>query len=63
MAKFYDSTAKEAEKEELKMLFISEQQERNEKLINEQERSIRLLKFKCQRLETELSKSNETSNS
>jgi hypothetical protein len=45
------------------MLFISEQQERNEKLINEQERSIRLLKFKCQRLETELSKSNETSNS
>ena len=63
LTKFYDSTANEAEKEELKMLFISEQQENNEKLINEQDRTIKLLKFKCKRLENELSKFSETINS
>lgn len=62
MAKFYDGTYNEEEKEELKMLFITEQQENNEKLINEQTRTIQLLKFKCKRLETELTKTNEVSN-
>ena len=59
----YDATQNETDKEELKMLFVSEQQESSEKLINEQERAIKLLKFKCKRLETELAKSNETNNS
>ena len=63
MAKFYDGTQNENEKEELKMLFMTEQQENNEKLINEQTRTIQLLRFKCKRLETELSKTSEISNS
>ncbi len=63
IAKLYDSTQNETDKEELKMLFISEQQETSEKLINEQDRTIKLLKFKCKRLESELAKSNETNNS
>jgi hypothetical protein len=63
IAKLYDSTQNETDKEEIKMLFISEQQETSEKLINEQDRTIKLLKFKCKRLESELAKSNETNNS
>ncbi len=62
MAKFYDGTQNGEEKEELKMLLITEQEENNEKLINEQTRTIQLLRFKCKRLETEIHKTNEVSN-
>ena len=61
MAKFHDGLKDQAEKEAVKKLFISKQQENNEKVMNEQARIIESLKSKCKRIETELERSNESS--
>jgi hypothetical protein len=49
-------TQNEAEKEALKKYFLSKQQETNESLINEQKKTIDILKLKCQNYEKELKK-------
>ncbi len=56
MAKFYDGITDRSEKEEIKKIFITKQQENNEKVMNEQAKLIESLKFKCKRLETEMNK-------
>ena len=56
MAKFYDGITDRGEKEEIKKIFITKQQENNEKVMNEQAKLIESLKFKCKRLETEMNK-------
>ena len=49
-------TQNEAEKEALKKYFLSKQQETNESLINEQKKTIDILKWKCQNYEKEFKK-------
>ncbi len=61
LAKFYDTSVNRAEKEEIKKIFITKQQENNEKVMNEQNKIIESLKFKCKRLEIEISRQNDGS--
>ena len=59
MAKFYDGTQTNAEKEQLKKLFISKQQVNNEKVMNEQAKLIESLQAKCKRLRSEIAVNSE----
>lgn len=51
MAKFHDGMASQAEKEQLRKLFVSKQQAQNERLINEQQRRIESLQAKLRAVE------------
>lgn len=52
----------ENEKQMLMKQLLSKQQEKNEKLINDQTKMIDSLNFKCKRLEAEIKKLNENQN-
>jgi hypothetical protein len=58
MIKYHDNLKKELkshdEKEALTKIFLNEQQENNEKIMNEQSRKINTLEIKCERLQKEL---------